>query len=196
VLKLPPLPDMVDPEYGNDDPEATKIRHQSGTSTPTHAAPASVVVPRLVPPPLPPRFQSNASSASAYSDAVDEEQHVIPSEKGPQAFDATGMDESERREYEQYLTMLKQEEEHDREIQQGVPEPAAATLDQPPVYVDTATPRQNQSATFEPDISQQMEKMALNVNPADGRILEGTDEHPNASSFQDARAQRNESDLL
>jgi hypothetical protein len=186
---------MVDPEYGNDDPEATKIRHQSGSSTPMHPAPASGIAPRLVPPPLPPRFQSNASSASAYSDAVDDEQPVISSEKGHQAIDATGMDESERREYEQYQEMLKQEEEHNREIQQGVPEPIAATFDQPPVYVDSTTPRPPQSATFEPDVHQQMEKMALNVNPADGRILEGTDEQPNVSPFQEAHTQRNESDL-
>jgi len=186
---------MVDPEYGNDDPEATKIRRQSGSSTPTHNVPASSTAPRLVPPPLPPRFQSNASSASAYSDAVDEEQPVILSEKGHQAFDATGMDEGERREYEQYLEMLKQEEEHNRQIQQGTPGPIAATLDQPPVYVDSATPRQSQSAAFESDVHQQMEKMALNVNPADGRILEGTDEQPNASPFQDAHAQRNDLDL-
>jgi hypothetical protein len=185
---------MVDPDYGNDDPEATKIRPQSGSSTPVHTASTPGIAPRLIPPPLPPRFQSNASSTSAYSDAVDEEQPINPSDRGPQAFGPSEMDAAERREYEQYLEMLKQEEESNRQIQQDVPV-AAAPFDDPPVYNDGATPRQPHSATFEPDMHQQMEKMALNVNPEDGRILEGTDAQPSASPFQDAHAQRNESDL-
>jgi hypothetical protein len=121
---------MVDPDWGNEDPDATKVkRMSSGYNTPLTQSsyPASSVsaVPTStqahpVPPRLPPRFKSDASSVSVYSSADDEESpstqplppsnpsHLPASMRGSAVGDS-GMDESERREYEQHLEMLKYE---------------------------------------------------------------------------------------
>jgi hypothetical protein len=121
---------MVDPDWGNEDPDATKVkRMSSGYNTPpTQSSYPASAVPAVststqahpVPPRLPPRFKSDASSVSAYSSADDGESPStqplppsnpphIPFSSGGSAVGDSGMDESERREYEQHLEMLKYE---------------------------------------------------------------------------------------
>lgn len=118
---------MVDPDWGNEDPDATKIkRMSSGYNTPLtqshYPVPAVSTSTQAhpVPPRLPPRFKSEASSVSAYSSADDGESpstqplppsnpsHLPASTRGSAVGDS-GMDESERREYEQHLEMLRYE---------------------------------------------------------------------------------------
>ena len=121
---------MVDPDWGNEDPDATKVkRMSSGYNTPpTQSSYPASAVPAVststqahpVPPRLPPRFKSDASSVSAYSSADDGESpstqpfppsnlsHLPASTRGSAVGDS-GMDESERREYEQHLEMLRYE---------------------------------------------------------------------------------------
>lgn len=118
---------MVDPDWGNEDPDATKVkRMSSGYNTPLtqshYPVPAVSISTQAhaVPPRLPPRFKSDASSVSAYSSADDGESpstqplppsnpsHLPASMRGSAVGDS-GMDESERREYEQHLEMLKYE---------------------------------------------------------------------------------------
>jgi hypothetical protein len=121
---------MVDPDWGNEDPDAAKVkRMSSGYNTPpTQSSYPASAVPAVststqahpVPPRLPPRFKSDASSVSAYSSADDGESPStqplpppnpshLPASTGGSAVGDSGMDESERREYEQHLEMLKYE---------------------------------------------------------------------------------------
>lgn len=121
---------MVDPDWGNEDPDATKVkRMSSGYNTPpTQSSYPASAVPAVststqahpVPPRLPPRFKSDASSVSAYSSADDGESlstqplppsnpSHLPASTGGSAVGDSGMGESERREYEQHLEMLKYE---------------------------------------------------------------------------------------
>lgn len=170
---MPPTPDMVDAEYGNNDPEATHIRRSSGSSTPNRTI-ATDDVKRPVPPPLPARFQSTASSASTYSTAEDHE--TSPSHPAPAGFTAEdGMDASERREYEQYLESIKQNEAENARLQHSQPTSgsvsAAVTGTQPPMYADATG---TNDGSYEQDIKRRMDN--VQINPVDGRVLEGSDE--------------------
>ena len=167
---------MVDPDWGNDDPHATEIRRMSGSNTPNRVVPANQDVKRAVPPPLPARFQSNASSVSTYSTAEDGE--VSVSQPAPASgFPTSDMDESERREYEQYQEMLKQDEIENRRLQEGqhasASDPTIAVGSQPPTYANNLN---GAPGSAQQDLEYHMERMAVTVNPADGRILESTDE--------------------
>lgn len=113
VLKLPPTPELVDSNAGDNDPDATKVHYErnspstphSGANTPNRLAPSGP------PPPLPSRFKSYASEDSQYSD--DGMVKAYEKEKAAGGVHGIGideMDESERREYQQYLEMMEQEE--------------------------------------------------------------------------------------
>jgi hypothetical protein len=158
---------MVDPEVGDDDPEASVISRRSSAS---HTAP------RAMPPPLPKRFQSSISSASEYSEPERPETGYTPAAiEHTNAYPISGidmggvgineMDESTRREHEQYLQALKESEAEHAALQNDKRH-SNSTISGPPEYhSDVAPPTNPQVLASDAELQSGMSNLNVNATP-------------------------------
>lgn len=161
VLKLPPTPDMADPEAGDDDPEASRVRVQHQSLNMNDPA---LIAPQARPPPLPPRFVSQQSDLSIYS--VEEPEPAtrtaIPTSQVNNGNGLQAMDEGERREYEQYLESLQESE----------PLPSYRQTETVSAVVEENHPIQSGDAILPPALEENLQDLHLSSRQVDAQVTE------------------------